>query len=141
MLEVAELHPEEFTDARGNKRMPFSSGAATDPANQVMASVWPATMVETLRIVREEFGGFESYLGRRQQLYRRDEAVMEKARVKEERLASSQKAQISIEDRHVARTLKKVEEAQKAHAVINVKVARRDHEITRDYPRLKGARA
>mmetsp|Transcript_34055 Transcript_34055/g.112739 ORF Transcript_34055/g.112739 Transcript_34055/m.112739 type:complete len:349 (+) Transcript_34055:74-1120(+) len=104
-----------------------------------------ATCSDVLSIEEERLvhtaGGFESYLGRRQQLYRRDEAVMEKARVKEERLASSQKAQLSIEDRHVTRTLKKVEEAQKAHAVINVKVARRDHEITRDYPRLKGARA
>ncbi|EOD20934.1 hypothetical protein EMIHUDRAFT_450859 [Emiliania huxleyi CCMP1516] len=84
-----------------------------------------ATCSDVLSIEEERLvhtaGGFESYLGRRQQLYRRDEAVMEKARVKEERLASSQKAQISIEDRHVARTLKKVEEAQKAHAVINVK--------------------
>ena len=104
-----------------------------------------ATCSDVLGIEEERLvhtaGGFESYLGRRQQLYRRDEAVMEKARVKEERLASSQKSQLSIEDRHVARTLKKVEEAQKAHATINVKVARRDHEITRDYPRLKGARA
>jgi len=50
-------HPEEF--AEGDTA---GKGGPTDPSNQVMASVFPGIMRNTLSVIHKELGGFAAYL-------------------------------------------------------------------------------